>query len=690
MNCYGGADGTATATVTGGTGTISYNWSPNGEITSSISSLSLGSYQCVVTDGNGCQVSQNIGVTAPEQALSLSLAVTDVSCAGYVNGSALATASGGTAGYTYSWNPGGSIAAIASGLGAGTYTCYITDANNCQASSPFTINVPAAIVVSMTSTPVTCNGLCNGGIVVSASGGTGAYSYAWSQSLGNTAFPSKLCGGSYTVQVTDQSGCYDTASVIVHEPAVLTDSIAVTNVTCYNACNGTASITITGGTAAYTYSWMDGSTTQTLNSLCPGSYYSSVTDANGCTASSYTYTITQPQQLNLALAGEDASCGNACDGKMLTGASGGTPAYTYSWSSGQTSDSIVGLCPGAYTCTLTDANGCISVTHATINTGTSPVIKGTVTAPVSGAISSGWVYLVHYDTVLHRFQIIDSSTIVSGKYILNNSIGAKYLVYAIPDHNTYPHTIKTYAANTDQWTSAQVVSAPCGTTDTVNITVIEIVPTTGSASMSGTVLQGPGYVARYIGTSPVIQTPGEPVPGLDVNLEQHPGGIIAHQTTDNNGFYHFTSVPLGTFEVFVDVPGLGMVSQYSRTVATGTEMFPNLNYKIDSAHITPDSVLITGIIAPAPSAAFNSLSVSPNPFQEQLNLRYTLNGEEDVILEIYNALGQRLAMLPRMHQSAGTYLYQLHAADYGLPPGVYTLRMTLGEQTFNQRIVRMH
>jgi len=690
VSCYGGSNGTASVTASGGTGTLAYSWSPSGATTTGINSLTGGTYACTITDANGCQAVENAVVNSPAAPVTITPNQSNVSCAGYANGSANASVSGGSPPYLYSWAPLSNSTASMNSLAAGTYTCTVTDGAGCTSSHIYSITVPAAIVISMSQSSTTCFGSCNGSVTVNATGGTGAYSYAWSPGEPNSSSLVNVCAGAYTVQVTDQTGCYDTASVHVVQPAQLNATANPTNVNCNGASNGSGTFAPSGGTSPYTYNWTpSGGTANTASNLAPGKYYCMITDVNNCSLKD-SLTITQPAVLNVALSGQNASCGNACDGQAFPSTTGGTLPYNYSWSSGQTTPSLTAICPGTYTVNVKDANGCAASNQGTITTGNSPIITGTVTAPVSGTINSGWAYLVRYDTILHKLLLIDSSAISAGRYTMNNSIGSKYLIYVIPDHTAYPNTVKTYAADTDQWTGAQVVMAACGTKDTANIKVIEIAPPTGSASMSGYVFQGAGYVSRYNGTVPIIQSPGDPVPGLDVNLEQHPGGIIEHQTTDGTGFYHFTHVPKGSFEVFVDVPGLGMVSQYSRTVATGTEMFPNLNYKIDSAHIRPDSVLITGISSPAGTPDGNNPSLSPNPFRDKLTIRYTLPSDCKVIFEIFNTLGEKVALLPGTNQGAGDYLYQLNASDYGLSQGVYTLRMTLGDQIYNNRIIHIN
>jgi hypothetical protein len=135
--------------------------------------------------------------------------------------------------------------------------------------------------------------------------------------------------------------------------------VSLTNVTCYNACNGTATATPSGGTPPYTYLWgPQGQTTQTVTGLCSGPYNVNVIDAVGCSTIEY-FNITQPGQIALTYSQVPATCTTCCDGSATAIPSGGVAPYTYSWfPSGNTNVTETGLCPGTYSFTVTDSNGC--------------------------------------------------------------------------------------------------------------------------------------------------------------------------------------------------------------------------------------------------------------------------------------------------------------------------------------------
>ncbi|PIF29819.1 putative secreted protein (Por secretion system target) [Flavobacterium sp. 9] len=386
VNCNGGTTGSATATVTGGTGLYTYSWAPSGGTAATATGLSAGTYIVTVTDANSCTTTQSVTITQPTALVASIGSKTDVTCNGLSNGSATVNATGGTGTYTYSWSPTGGTAATATGLSAGTYIATVTDANNCTATQSFTITEPTPLTASATSkTDVTCNGLNNGSATVTAAGGTGLYTYAWAPSGGTAATATGLSPGTYIVTVTDANSCVATQSFTIAQPAVLTASaLGQTDVSCNGGATGSATVTAAGGSGTYTYAWLpSGGTAATATGLSAGTYTVTVTDTNNCTAIQ-SFTITEPNAITATIAPTNVNCHGGATGSATATAIGGTGIYTYAWSpSGGNAATATGLVAGTYTVTVTDANSCFTTQSVTITEPSLVVASITVDANVS-------------------------------------------------------------------------------------------------------------------------------------------------------------------------------------------------------------------------------------------------------------------------------------------------------------------
>ncbi|HXC03364.1 MAG TPA: gliding motility-associated C-terminal domain-containing protein [Bacteroidia bacterium] len=372
--CNAGSLGSATVTPTGGTTPYTFSWSPSGGTSASANNLSAGTYTCTVTDANGCQQTQLVTITEPAALNASAPTVTNVNCNGACNGSAVVSATGGTGSYTYSWSPSGGNSGTASSLCAGTYTCTISDANNCQTLQTAVVTEPVVLAVSVSAiTPASCN-TSNGSATVTVSGGTGAYTFSWSPSGGTAATANGLAAGSYNLTVNDASGCSQILPVNINNSGGPNSTLSSSsNSSCNGSCNGSATVNASGGTGTLTYSWSpSGGIAATANALCAGSYTCTISDSNNC-ITTQTVTITQPALLQAPAPNiNNITCNGANNGSVSIAVSGGTGPYTYSWSpSGGTSAGAVGLSPGSYTCTIIDANGCSMIDSAAI---TQPVI----------------------------------------------------------------------------------------------------------------------------------------------------------------------------------------------------------------------------------------------------------------------------------------------------------------------------
>ncbi|MFT6166754.1 MAG: hypothetical protein ACJASF_001447 [Vicingaceae bacterium] len=247
---------------------------------SSITGLGAGTYTVTATDSLGC-TSTATGTITESAILTAALTAVDATTIGGTDGYITTTVSGGTAGYTYAWSNMAMTDSIG-GLNAGTYTVTITDANGCTVVVSATVSDPAAIVLVMDSTNVSCFGAADGTAKVVATGGSGTYSYMWSN-MATTDSIGGLSAGTYVVTVSDLVGTVTAIdSIVINEPSALQLSLAVTNASATSAIDGAIDLTVTGGTPGFTFNWSNAAITEDLTLLAVGTYSVTVTDANGC------------------------------------------------------------------------------------------------------------------------------------------------------------------------------------------------------------------------------------------------------------------------------------------------------------------------------------------------------------------------------------------------------------------------
>jgi uncharacterized repeat protein (TIGR01451 family) len=399
VSCFGDNDGSATFTITEGVAPpFTYSWSNGITLTTAnlshtISGLTAGKYDVVVTDYNDCITAASVIVTQPNP-LNLDYTKVNVACFGEATGSINLLVSGGTPTYSYIWTGPTAIGSIPNptGLLAGTYDVTVTDDNGCVETATIIITQPAAaLAATETVTAVKCFGGTNGQITLSVTGGTAPYTYSWTGPGSFTATTRNISGleaGLYSVTITDAKGCTEEISAIeVDEPdAALAISGVETHVSCFDGNDGNIILTVEGGTATYTYSWSNGATTKDLENISAGTYTVLVTDANGCTATN-TFTINQPTLLTASAVPTAVTCYGLANGSIALTVGGGTTAYTYQWTTtngiipvGQvTVQNPTGLTAGTYNVTVTDANGCTIQASAVVTQPTKILVSGAVT-----------------------------------------------------------------------------------------------------------------------------------------------------------------------------------------------------------------------------------------------------------------------------------------------------------------------
>ena len=435
--CPGGTDGIASVTAQGGVTPYSYVWNTM-ETTQQITGMA-GVYTVTCTDANACTFTASTPILDATP-IQVSGAITHVTVIGGNDGAIDLTATHLSSPLTYSWSNGATTEDL-TGLSAGTYTVTVTNQVGCSVIETFTVNdgTVGNLILSGIVTHVTCNGGNDGAIDLTINGGTNPYSIMWSNASA-TIDQNNLSAGIYTVTVTDFNSQIATASFTVTEPSAMVITETYTNLSCNGGNDGTATATVTGGTAPYAYVWSNGQTGNTATGLMSGVCYVTVTDANGCTEDASIY-INEPSAITIIENIVDVSVAGGNDGSISLNVYGGTPGYTYSWSNGGYMQTISGLSAGTYSVTVTDANGCTAVETYTVNDGAVMLsLSGQAFNLICYNDNSGMIVLTTSGgTAPYSYLWSDGST-------LENRVGLAAGTYAVTV------TDATAATATDSWT----------------------------------------------------------------------------------------------------------------------------------------------------------------------------------------------------------------------------------------------
>ncbi len=289
VTCFGASNGTISVLAGGGSGTLAY--SINGFTFQSsplFENLSPGAYIITVKDAGGCEGTASIFIETAHQ-IHLSAGVLRVSCFGAADGAINATAFGGTGSIQFSldgvnYQTSGYFNNLAGSL---AYTVYARDANGCVVTHNYSVTQPQNLVLASDVIDVSCAGGNNGVINLTMSGGTIPYHFHWSN-FENTEDVFNLNAGTYSVIVTDDNGCDVAANFVVNAPTnPLIINGTVTNASGATNADGNIDITVTGGSGPYSFAWNNGSTSEDLTAILPGTYYVTMIDANGCEQMSF-------------------------------------------------------------------------------------------------------------------------------------------------------------------------------------------------------------------------------------------------------------------------------------------------------------------------------------------------------------------------------------------------------------------
>ena len=575
-----------------------------------INDLCAGSYTMVHTDVNGCEVTSAFVIDEP-QIITIDLAtvlqeagqIFSLQCLGDSSGAINATISGGTFPYTFEWTDEVlniiSIEEDVDSLIAGNYCLTVTDFNSCtmqnciEITEPETpLNVTAVISIYHDLYNVSCYGATDGSIDITVTGGVGPYTFNWNGdgTIEDQEDQIGLGAGLYNVLVVDANFCQFTLEFELIEPTpIIVDATLSSfddgfNISCNGQCDGTITISVTGGdpgVTGYTISWTGpngfSSSSLSLTGLCAGDYEVTVTDENDCSVIE-SYSIIEPEVLTLAITQNYNCITGTLD--LCADVTGGSGTYTYVWQNDSTSSCIIGSTDGQYCVTVTDSNGCIENVCVTIDVNTplnltSVVVdatcglcNGSIDITISGGFPPYSFFWVSGQTTE------DLSDLCAGTYTITvtDAIGCiitqAYTVLDAPgvDVTTTQINVACNADSTGSATAVATGGTPVITYSWLNAAGTEISTETSISQLPAgdytiNVTDGAGCTAQAIAT--ILEAPAL---NLDVEVSVHGlfnisvpngnDGAIEVTVTGGTPQYTYTWTPTGTGQNTNAVTGL--------------------------------------------------------------------------------------------------------------------------------------
>ena len=354
----GADDGTAWASPSGGLPPYTYSWS-NGATDSLIVGLSPGVYTVVVSDAQGCAAIAT--VTIDSFTCALTSLLTNNLCFGICQGIIEVNLINAIDPITYTWADGNTLPYIDS-LCAGSYTVTAVDGAGCSATGVYTITQPSEILLNAGSTDETSQGANDGSAWVAPVGGTPPYTYNWSNGSTDSLIIN-LTPATYSVTVTDTAGCEIIESIVVNPFACAgTIEAGYLDPSCYESCDGSASVALIGGVGPITYAWSTGDTTNNIFLLCEGTYEVTITDIGQNCVTNIQFDLIDPDSLSIGI-DQVIHVTDSTQGSIFITVLGGTPDYAFLWFDGfgnviATTEDLTGLGAGIYYPGVVDFNGC--------------------------------------------------------------------------------------------------------------------------------------------------------------------------------------------------------------------------------------------------------------------------------------------------------------------------------------------
>jgi len=538
--------------------------------------------------------------------------------------------------------PGGSTSLTGYSTAPTVYEYVWAPANAIASGSPFIYNPGSALTV--TAVPAA----------------TTTYTFTATSMFNDKDFGNIYCSNSAYAVVT-----VDTYSINAVSPAIA-------------ICDGSS--TSLSATGAFLYNW-------TPSTGLSGTFGATII-ADPATTTTYSVTgcfntqtvVVTVKSIPVVNAGSGVSI---CLGSAVTlNASG---ADLYAWTPGNGLNTVTGSSPTAsptasvfYKVTGT-VNGCsdkdsvlVTIIPAQIN-GNVVYSGGVVKSNTSKTFAKLFSYAVN-----RQMKQVDSVSLdVNGHYIFNNiSVADSFVVFVKADTSTYPNTVGTYYADAFEWTSATTIKPACPTIS-ANITLIETQTSASGGTVTGKVIEGLGFGKT--------EAAGDGIGGVEVGLKKKPGGqLVVSTTTSSNGNYSFSNVPAGSqYTVYVDIPGLPVVSTYTIDYSVSASNLNNINFEADSNQVAAISATFIQPLSNNPV----EFTVYPNPAKQSAVLSWQSTGSNNVVITLYDIVGREIKLIGNQSMNAGNHFTNVNLSD--VSPGVYFIKLQVDNAVYTQRLVRI-
>jgi gliding motility-associated-like protein len=462
ISCFGSTT-TAVISTTGGIAPYSYTVNGNAITGNTITNLSAGTYTLLTKDVNNCTKTNIITVSQPPAPL-FNFNITQPTCPTSSNGALSVSISNMNSPFSYTWSAPTNTNASLSNIPKGIYTLTVKDAANCLTTRTVNVLPISNIQNTIAIKPETCSA-ADGGATISVTGGASPLNYSINTLPAQTASVfAGLSTGMHTLIVTDANTCSLVTTFSVGNTSMVTLAIiSQTDVLCYNNCDGKLILNVNNAIAPITYSLtgLPSFNSNTITTICAGSYTIKATDAIGCYATT-TATFSNPAPYSFSVSGTK----NICVSKTATlnsFTSGGTAPYTYSWMPGSLNTPTVQVSPSSttvYSLNVFDSKGCtlssqlhtvtvaapLTVSVSAQNAGICPGTTAQITPSVSGG-DGNYTYLWLPGNITAPSIFISNISIPTYSFIVSDGCGSPTFTKVI-NLQVFPITVPSFSADT--------------------------------------------------------------------------------------------------------------------------------------------------------------------------------------------------------------------------------------------------